>query len=218
MQNHSDYTYSKDDFNKSISLVGYDNDYPKAEQYLSLINETDKAVEHLVSYFESVDEEVVIVFFGDHQPILEDDFYDNIANKKGATQLEDRQNRYKVPFFIWANYDIEEENIESISVNYLSSLVLKTAGVKLTDYNEYLLNLNKTLPVINSVGYIDNEGNHYKWSDVSPYTELLNKYEQIQYNGIFDKENFKTETFYIDGYTHEATELEKDETEEKQEE
>lgn len=220
MQNHGGYTTYAENFKQKIHLTSTENNYPKVNQYLSLVKKSDTAFKELIEYFENVEEPTVICMFGDHQPNVEPEFICELLGVKSLSNLtaEQEQKRHITPFFIWANYDIEEENIESISVNYLSSLVLKTAGVKFTDYNEYLLNLNKTLPVINSVGYIDNEGNHYKWSDVSPYTELLNKYEQIQYNGIFDKENFKTETFYIDGYTHEATELEKDETEEKQEE
>ena len=94
-----------------------------------------------------------------------------------------------------------------MSVNYLSSLVLKTANVELTEYNRYLLKLYETLPVINTVGYIDNEGNHYKWSDSSPYTDLISEYEKIQYNCIFDSKNLKKDTFYLKDYVHQATEL-----------
>ena len=108
------------------------------------------------------------------------------------------------PFFIWANYDIEEKTIDKLSANYLSSLVLKTAGVKMTEYNKYLLKLSDTLPVIDTVGYIDAENNYYKWSDVSPYTDLLDEYEKIQYNNIFDQNNKSTGIFYLDGYVPEA--------------
>ena len=42
--------------------------YPDVNQYLSLIHESDSALEYLISYFEKVDDPVEIVFFGDHQP------------------------------------------------------------------------------------------------------------------------------------------------------
>ena len=66
----------------------------------------------------------------------------------------------------------------------------------------YLLELSKTLPVIDTVGYIDNQGTYYKWSDASPYTDLLDEYEKIQYNSIFDRKNVNSDIFYIDGYVH----------------
>lgn len=104
-----------------------------------------------------------------------------------------------------------------MSSNYLSSLVLQTAGIKLTEYNKYLLNLYETLPVIDTVGYIDNEGNYYKWSDSSPYTNLLHDYERVQYNNIFDQKNVNSEIFYLDGYVHEATPEEPSETSQTEE-
>ncbi len=220
MQNHGGYTTQADNFNQNIYVTSSETEYPKVNQYLSLVKKSDTAFKKLIQYFEKVEEPTVICMFGDHQPNVEPEFISELLGVKSLSSLttEQEQKRHITPFFIWANYDIKEKNIKRISANYLSSLVLKTAGVKLTDYNEYLLNLRKTLPVINSVGYIDKEGEYYKWSDVSPYTELLSKYEQIQYNGIFDKENIKTETFFIDGYTHEATELDDKESGEKQEE
>ena len=47
MQNHGGYTYTGDNYTKSISLNDYGSKFPEVEQYLSLIHETDKAVEHL---------------------------------------------------------------------------------------------------------------------------------------------------------------------------
>ena len=49
MQNHGGYTYEGDNYTKTISLNGYSQAYPLAEQYLSLIHETDSAVEYLVN-------------------------------------------------------------------------------------------------------------------------------------------------------------------------
>ena len=140
--------------------------------------------------------------FGDHQPSIETGFIEEIMGVDSLSNLtpEQEQKRYCTPFYIWANYDIEEQTIERVSSNYLSSLVLKTAGIKLTEYNKYLLNLSTTLPVIDNAGYIDSAGVHYKWSDASPYTSILDEYEKIQYNNIFDREHVNLDIFYIEGY------------------
>lgn len=66
MQNHGSYDYDGDNYVKHISLVESSGSFPETEQYLSLIHETDKAVEYLITYFENVDEDVAVVFFGDH--------------------------------------------------------------------------------------------------------------------------------------------------------
>ena len=95
--------------------------YSKAEQYLNMIKMSDKALKEIVHYFEKVDEPTVIVFFGDHQPDLEETFYNRLLHTDiQKLEGEDLEQLYKVPFLIWANYDIIEENVEKTSNNYLS--------------------------------------------------------------------------------------------------
>ncbi len=210
MQNHGGYTTSANNFPEDVAITSPINSkHIKANKYLSLVKQSDIAFKELIEYFKNVKEKTIICMFGDHQPSVESDFVAELLGAQSLSNipLEQEQLRHKTPFFIWANYDIEEQEIDKMSSNYLSSFLLKTAGVKLTKYNEYLLNLYETLPVINTVGYIDNQGVHYKWSDVSPYTELLSKYEKLQYNSIFDTEHINTSTFFLEGYTHEASDL-----------
>lgn len=213
MQNHGGYNTIAKNFKQKIKQTQFDEEYPKVDQYLSLVKKSDTAFKKLIEYFENVPERTIICMFGDHQPTIEPEFVEQLLGVKSLSNLtpEQEQNRHITPFYIWANYDIKEQEIEKLSVNYLSSVVLKTADVQLTEYNKYLLKLSETLPVINTVGYIDKDGNYYKWSDVSPYTDLISEYEKIQYNCVFDYENLEKDTFFIKGYTHEATPLETEE-------
>lgn len=207
MQNHGGYTTSAINFDETIYATSVSQKYIKADKYLSLVKKSDDAFKELIEYFSKVKEPTVICMFGDHQPSVENDFIAEVMGVKslGGLTAEQEQSRHCTPFFIWANYDIEERTVERLSSNYLSSLVLETAGIKLTEYNKYLLNLAKTLPVIDTVGYVDSEGNHYKWSDTSPYNQILDDYERVQYNNIFDQQNVNTDIFYINGYEHKAT-------------
>ncbi len=207
MQNHGGYSKGANNFDECIQITSSNVYYNKATKYLSLVKASDDAFKNLVEYFSNVDEPTVICMFGDHQPSIETEF---IASLLGASNInnltiEQEQARHVTPFFIWANYDIEEKYIDKLSVNYLSSYVLDAAGVKLTEYNKYLLKLSETLPVIDTVGYIDAAGNYYKWSDHSEHTEILSEYEKIQYNNIFDSEHTSNSIFYLDGYQHTAT-------------
>ncbi|MBQ3547889.1 MAG: LTA synthase family protein [Clostridia bacterium] len=209
MQNHGGYSMSCVNFNEAIYATSTSKAYNRANKYLSLVRATDTAFKELIEYFSKVKEPTIICMFGDHQPNVETNFVAEVMGVKDINNLsiEDEQKRYTTPFFIWANYDIEEKMIPRLSVNYLSSLVLQTAGLELTEYNKYLLKLSETLPVINTAGYIDAEGNYYKWSDTSPYTDILKEYEKIQYNCIFDQKNIDTEVFFLSGYQHTATDL-----------
>ena len=217
MQNHGGYTNSCVNFDESIYATSVSKDYIKANKYLSLVKASDNAFKELIDYFSTVKEPTVICMFGDHQPSVETDFICELlgVNSLSGLTAEQEQNRHVTPFIIWANYDIEEKQIEKLSSNYLSSLVLETAGVKLTEYNKYLLKLSETLPVIDTVGYIDSENNYYKWSDVSPYSHLLDEYEKVQYNNIFDQKNIKRDVFYINGYEIELPSEENTQSEEQ---
>lgn len=208
MQNHSGYTPVVN-MNRDVKLTSIEGDFGITSTYLSLIKESDKAFEEIINYFSTVEEPTIICMFGDHQPRLEDGFIDVLSSKYSSeyNRFQQAQNKYCTPFVIWANYDIEEQNIDKLSVNYLSSLVMDIANVEMPAYNKYLLELLKELPVINVAGYCDSEGNYYSWEDESPYEDLLNNYEKIQYNNLFDQENVDKEVFYINGYVPEVTDL-----------
>ncbi|MBQ6885325.1 MAG: LTA synthase family protein [Clostridia bacterium] len=203
MQNHGGYSNGAANFDECIQITSAPVYYNKASKYLSLVKASDDAFKKLIEYFEAIDEPTVICMFGDHQPSIETEFIASLlgANNINNLTIEQDQARHITPFFIWANYDIEEKYIEKLSVNYLSSYMLDIAGVKLTEYNKYLLKLSETLPVIDTVGYIDSENNYYKWSDHSDYTQLLSEYEKVQYNNIFDSEHKDNKIFFLEGYT-----------------
>lgn len=186
MQNHGGYNYKGDDFDSSVLLTGYDGDYTDAEQYLSLIHESDKAVESLIGYFSNVDDDVIVVFFGDHQPRLNEAFFDELG--KGVTSLDDQQKRYLVPFFIWANYDIEEKELDHISLNYLSTCVYEAANISLPPYNQFLSDMEATIPAINANGFYSLKEKHYLTFDMASKKESawLDMYQQLQYNNLFD--------------------------------
>ena len=190
MQNHGGYTYTGDRFTQHISLNDHGEQYPDVEQYLSLIHETDMAVEYLISYFQNVDEEVVIVFFGDHQPTIDESFYEAVSGTTADT-LDEQQKRYAVPFFIWANYDIEEEQVACTSLNYLSSYVYDIAGIAMPPYNRFLQELETKIPAINANGFYSPASGCYLPFDKASEEEMqwLEWYKVLQYNSIFDKRN-----------------------------
>lgn len=196
MQNHGGYEYVGDNFKNTINIDESLSEREKAEQYLTCINETDSAVEMLVEYFKTVDEDVVIVFFGDHLPGLSEEFYTSL-NKGDFETLEEQQEKYTVPFFVWANYDIPEKNVKCTSLNYLSSYMYEAANIPLPAYNMFLNDLQKDIPAMNANGYYSNAKDSFIDYEEAEgkEKELLLMYEQLQYNSIFDKEN-RNSTFF----------------------
>ena len=198
MQNHGGYSrlINAPDESVHMEMDGYTS--AAADNYLSLIKATDTAFENLIDYFSTVDEPTIVLMFGDHEPNLPTSFYETLLGKSldDLTQA-DAQKRYEVPFVLWANYDIEAGGSETgtISANYLSTLLLQTAGLETTPYQNYLNGLSTQIPSINLNGYIGADGNEYSFDDESPYTQLIEDYRSIQYNYMFDKKGRLSELY-----------------------
>ena len=188
MQNHGGYGEPYDNFNEGCYKIG--RSYTDANQYLSLVHESDKAVKNFIEYFSKVDDPVEIVFFGDHQPSLNSNFYP-LLNGKGMSGLteDELEALYTVPFFIWTNYDTPEETVDITSLNFLSTMTLERAGIELPAYNKFLADMMETVPAINSRGYYSKEKQCYQHIDdaTGEEAEWIKNYHMLQYNSMFDK-------------------------------
>ena len=183
MQNHSSYTDDFDNFHPDIEVSGSSS--KALNNYLSLMKISDESIQELITYFSNADEDTVIVFFGDHQPTnsVVSDIWK--LNGKNGNELsdEDEANRYKVPFFIWCNYDIETRTNVETSTNFLATDVLTAAGIPLNDYESYLSELSEAYPVITSIRTQKADG---KSTDTQNVMDELNNYAILQYYRLFD--------------------------------
>lgn len=199
MQNHGSYDGSTLETGDDVQIEGDLQSYSKAEQYLNMIKMSDNALKELVHYFEKVDEPTVIVFFGDHQPDLEESFYNRLLHTDiQKLEGEDLEQLYKVPFLIWANYDIPEQTVERTSNNYLSTYLAEITGIKKTGYLNFLTKLREEIPAINAIGYWDKNGKFYEIDDKkSPYYDLIHQYNLLEYNNLFGKDDQQKDFFYL---------------------
>ena len=190
IQNHGSYAF--ENFDSYINITGHEGDYPEAEQYLTLINISDSALRYLIKYFKKEEDPTIIVFFGDHLPAISDEFYDFARGRKGEedSTAEERMQLYKVPFAIWANYEIESKLDEETSLNYLSKYVFEAAGIQ-TAYGDFLKDTSDVIPVVNSQAYYSKSDKIFKsLKDAEgKEKEALDLYRMTQYNGIFDNAN-----------------------------
>ena len=197
MQNHGGYNGKRGLVEPKITIKDAALNNPEAEQYINLAKMSDDAFKMLVKYFKKVDEPTLIVMFGDHQPPITNLFYNNQFGKDVENLTpEEEANWYSTPYVIWANYDIEEKELD-MSANYLSSYVMNLAGNKLTGYNKYLLELQKELPAISAVCYMDKTGKIHKYDEKTEYDALLATYHMLQYNQMFDKEHRADDFFFL---------------------
>ena len=189
MQNHGGYSNDRIFGEDETVRLTENPGFPRVEQYLSLLRESDHAYEQLVNYFSKQKEPTIILMFGDHQPVVYADYHNQIESQAQNTIAKINQRRYMVPFILWANYPIGEDDVDNISANYLSSYLLKTAGLSGTAYNEYLLQLYQEIPVINAHFYITKNQECYLFSETTPYSELIQQYKAVGYNDALDKKN-----------------------------
>ena len=198
MQSHSSYNQKFDNFDQEVYLTSTEGDYPKTDQYLSLIKKTDEAFEDLIDYFSQVEEPTIVLMFGDHQPFIEDSFYAEVMGQS-ISEMDDetQQRRYITRFVLWANYDIPEGWIEEISMNYLSTLLLQVAGLDMPVYNQYLASLYTRLPVITAMGCLDGEGNFFQSDNATSCKDLVQDYRRVAYNNLADISHRKDDLFYL---------------------
>ena len=202
MQNHGGYEGTYDNFQQEVWLTGeLEGKYPRTDQYLSLMKKSDEALEYLLDYFKNVDQPTMIVMFGDHQPSVEDGFFDHIYGMASSdVPVQDHLMWYETPFIIWTNYDMPSENMGKLGSIYLSSELLDRANLEMTPYNRFLLELKEVLPVVHFLGCYDREDNYYYWakaeSDRCPYKDLVLDYEALVYNHSLDNKKIK-EMFVI---------------------
>lgn len=188
MQNHGGYEYEGKNYTKTVELQNMSQEYPKAEQYLSLLKESDAALKYLIQYFQAVEDDVIITFFGDHQPSIEQEFYKEIAGDKSSEQLQ--FDMHTVPFFGWANYDIEEQTVESSSVNYLTNYIYDVAQIPKPGYNRFLEELQESIPVLSTNKVYCRSEKQYVDYDELPSNEakLMQQYNYLVYNAVYDVE------------------------------
>lgn len=189
MQNHSSYAQGWNNLEKTVTVSDElrQADY-SSEQYLSLVLESDQALEQLVAHYEQSSEPTMIVFFGDHQPPLKNAFYEVLYGKPLSERTtEEVMQQYQVPFFIWTNYDIEEQEGLVISPNYLGVLTAQMAGMPLTGFMNFLSQLYEEMPAITPVGIVTADGEYLEREELNEeQQQWLETYETLNYCGMVD--------------------------------
>lgn len=200
MQNHSGYSQGWNNLSGDVTVTGGAKPSSITTQYFSLMKESDQAIQALVEHYSQVEEKTLIVFFGDHQPPLGNTFFETLYGKKlDERDPEEVQQAYETPFFIWANYDIPEQDDLRISSNYLGVLAAEVAGLPLTGYQQLLSRLMDVLPVAGTAGYLTADGQVTQEAEELPgYVQsLYREYELAAYNHLFDEKHHPEDFFSL---------------------
>lgn len=191
MQNHNGYGQEWTNLEQNIELSEeLDEIDPEAEQYFAALYESDRALEDLVNYYRESDEKTLIVFFGDHQPPLSNDFYAHlIDNGLDTVESEDFKPLYEVPFFIWANYDIGSQTGLTASPAGLGTVTAKLAGLPTTGLQELTEDFHEAFQGVLPVGIVRKDGTIIQGTDEMTEAErqIYEDYEMLTYCGLMDQ-------------------------------
>ena len=163
MQNHSGYDTGLVPVDKQVNLE-IDGSYNSTvNEYLSLIQQSDEALQYFIGQLRRLDRKVIVVFFGDHQPYFPSTYNDEWFTDEDEATHQERL--WQTDYIIWANYDVagnsQTSEVVDLSTNYLSAQLMHLIGAPMTSYQKAHMVLRDALAAINSVGYEDAGGAWY---------------------------------------------------------
>lgn len=185
MQNHSGYDTGKIPESDRVNLELPDLDDATADQvreYLACINESNRALEEFLGKLQEMDRPVVVVFFGDHQPLFTPQLNDAyFPDEEGVTHAE---RTHQTTYLVWTNYQVAGSSdgtgmaTEETSASQLAAQALWHIGVPLTNYQEAVLGASQSLPALNTIGYLSTDGTWYPTSETN---QTMNDLARIEY-------------------------------------
>ena len=174
MQNHMPFTETVP--SKSFhTTVNVDEQHQQnLNSYMTVLNESDKALQDLITKLEKRQKKTLLIFFGDHLPGIygERDGVELVGNREMLMA------HYQTPLLIYANYQIKQKNLGTISPIFINNEILASVGIKRTAFYELLAAVKQQNEILNR-----------RVIEVSPVSdsEILNDFRMIQYDTISGK-------------------------------
>lgn len=184
MQNHTPYS---DTSNGTIGVNGdeamfKENVKKEASIHAKGVQDGDAMFGKLVEYFSNCNEPTMVVVFGDHHPFI------SSTINKDADHLDD-VNKFKTPFAIWTNYDIEEKQNVLIDSSMLGAYMMHYAGFELPNYLKLNFEASKIISGYNNYFVLDKNENMYHLNDEMPndIKQFILDHQLLQYDAMFGK-------------------------------
>jgi hypothetical protein len=202
MQNHWDYEptkYGGADWQPSVTATSQylsRRDIGVFNSYLQGIFDADVQLGRLAEFLDTLDTPTILVFFGDHLPIM--GMHDNrVWEQLGwithqychSWTLEDKIKLFHTPYLVWANYEREQDDWGDMSTFMLSARVAQLSGIPLNRYVTYVLNAGQFFRGITEELYLDIHGN------VHSASEHRNKPHILAFEAMFQAMKFDDDDF-----------------------
>lgn len=192
IQNHG--SYEEEDFADLNALLDSRTSCSQTRQYLTLVKESGAALKEFLQQLEQRPRKTYVVFFGDHQPWVDEAFYSQYESGQDAQE----HLRYQVPYFIWCNQSQEEQQLPLCGLNALQLYLAEQAGLPLTGYQKLLAQVAQRYPVVCAQGVMAADGS---WLDEKQIAEddLLSLYRTAVYAHMNEPERLENFWTYAAG-------------------
>ena len=193
IQSHGDYDMNDASLDTVHAATDYGEYDELMDEYLSCMQKSDAAVAELMEYFTNLYEEtgrkVVVALAGDHAP----SFVDHVADKSIAPQNELQILERSTPFFIWANYPLENtelavsdtDSLNRMDMVMLAPTIAQQAGLPLSTFYQYLLEMKDVTPVITGANdYMTLDGHTAEFGTNPELDQWVYGYLNLEYNNV----------------------------------
>lgn len=150
--------------------------------YLACIERSDNDLAYFIERLRALERPVVLVFFGDHQPGLDDSLFEVVGAGMDPTTLE--QKKYETTYVVWSNYEVaglQAGDVRATSASQLAADMLYKIGAPLTDRQKADYVLRQSVPGVSLAGYMGANGCMYPLAADSPWRGALDLKQKIQY-------------------------------------
>lgn len=165
MESHVPYQVKNiDHFDFTITTPMRESAKNLIRTYTQSIRNASLQLQRAYDYIKTLDEETIIIFYGDHLPFLKalnNDLYEDIAEFNTGDLLYDTYKKYNTETLILSNYDIDYDDIKIASPDIIFTTIINQMDIEISDYYKWLYSTRKTIPSINSLVAKDLNGKLY---------------------------------------------------------
>ena len=194
MQNHGGFEVKGLDSDVHVTSVNGEScegDYPKTDQYLTLIRMSDGALQEFLQELQKEEEPTMVVLFGDHQPGIETEFYEKMFGCRWSeVPSELKLKAFQTPYLIWTNYDREGKESGDMSAFMFGNEVLEAAGLIPNGIFSAAESLQRSYDAVHAMGVLKKDGTFTDSRDAGGLDQFsdIRKFHVLQYYEIFGEE------------------------------
>lgn len=159
------------------------------DDYVAGLHASDQALRDIVDYFRKIDDNVVIIYFGDHVSNAgpkDDRILEKVSWYSDSMKYE--YETHSVPFLVWSNFQNTQGYWGTMEVGELLPTVFETYNIKSNKFWNYIQDTKDVYGASNKHMVIGKYGNY---SDISLMTEeqqsIYEIYQLLQYDYIWGK-------------------------------